>query len=118
MKKNNYKNVVFNQKTLDKTDKVGDNNIVDTAEKVMTTIKQETQFNPTLNAYVPYFNEQTGKYELFTVAIDPLNNKMELFRKVLPHDNMNRAVMEMQSMYAADHVKKLKEQKDKRKGTT
>lgn len=111
-----YKNVVFNQKTLDKADKISDNSQVDTAEKVMANIKQEDSFNPTLNAYVPYLNEVTGKFELFTIAIDPLNNKMELFRKELPHDNMNRAVMEMQSMYAADHVKRLREEKHNRKG--
>lgn len=112
MGKNLYKNIIFGQKALDKSDKIEDNSIQET---VMS--KEEPQFNPTVNAYVPYFNEISGKYELFTVAIDPVSNKMELFRKELPHDNMNRAVMEMQSMYAADHVKRLREDKHKRKGT-
>lgn len=111
MSKNKYKNVTFNNKALDKVDNIGDTKEV--VEKVMAKTKEELHFNPTVNAYVPYFNELTKKYELFTVAIDPLNNKMELFRKELPHDNMNRAIMEMQSMYAADYSKKLLEQKRK-----
>lgn len=110
MKKNQYKNITFNKKVLDNSNKINDNNN-DEVKNVMNKIKEEYQFNPTLNAYVPYFNEMTKKYELFTVSIDPLNNKMELFRKELPHDNMNRAIMEMQSLYAADHIKKLREQK-------
>ena len=113
-----YKNVVFNNKTLDKAAKISDNDNVETVEKVMATIKKEDGFNPSLNAYVPYFNEETKKYELFTVAIDPSNNKIELLRKELPHDNMNRAMMEMHSMYAADHIQRLRDEKQKRKGIT
>ena len=115
-----YANIVVPKKVLDKPTEVVDNVAIEVipqeVKDVMANIKQNTvvEFNPTLNAYVPYHNIKTKKYELITASIDPVTNRVEIFRKELPKcDNMNSAIMEMQKQYANDAVAKVIEQRRK-----
>lgn len=119
-----YNNIILPipKKSIDINSKMGDNvqvvsknvEIPQEVVNAMMGIKNnaEAEFNPNLNAYVPFYNEKTKKYEMFTVAIDTETNRMELFRKILPHDNENRAIMEMQKMYADDFLKRIKAKRD------
>ena len=108
-KNKEYKNLV-----LDNSDKMGDND--DVVKALSEKDKIELQFNPTVTAYVPFFNENLKKCEMFMISIDPVTNRCEFFRKQLEHDSMNKAIMEMQSLYAADRVKKIKEEQKRMKG--
>lgn len=110
---NEYANIIFGgkeKKVIDKANNIEDNSSIE-VEQVMKNIKKETDvpFNPTLNAYVPYFNRDTKKYEMFTIAIDPKTNRTELFREVKPYDNESRAIMEMQKLYANDLSNRIKQ---------
>lgn len=116
-----YSNVVMPvKKILDKVVEIVDNKPINgdvppEVVQVMAKIKEDTvvEFNPTLNAYVPHFNEKTKKYEIVIVSIDPSTDRMELFRKVLECDNEGSAFMVMQKMYADDAVKKIQDRRRK-----
>lgn len=110
---NEYANIIFgkDKKTLDKSSKIEDNESVSVVKEVMASLKKEVEveFNPTVYAYVPYKNPETKKYEMFTIAIDPKTNRTELFREVKQYDNENRAIMEMQKLYAEDLAKRIRQ---------
>lgn len=116
-----YSNVVMPvKKLLDKVVEIVDNkpingDIPPEVVQVMAKIKEDTviEFNPTLNSYVPHFNEKTKKYEIIIVSIDPITDRTELFRKVLECDNEGSAFMVMQKMYADDITKRIQERRRK-----
>jgi hypothetical protein len=99
---------------LDKTDEITDTsttapkNETDLAEKIKSESISINMFNPTLYAYAVHKVE--NKFDIMKVSIDPENFKSaaELLGK--KYDSESRAYMELQSLMAADLVKKRKEE--------
>jgi hypothetical protein len=120
-KKSSYANIVMPiKKVLDKVEEVvhnvsivEDDTISQEVKEAMASIKEDTivEFNPTLNAYVPYLNPKSKKWELITTSIDPITNRVEVFRRELICDNEHSAFMEMQKQYATDVATKIKEKR-------
>lgn len=105
-KKGIYDDILFwnkDKKDVDNAEEVSDNTTM--AETIKQSVEKRA-FTPTLNAYVPYLNENTKKFELFVIKIDPISDEVELVREVLKHDSLSRATMEMQQRYAQDYVLK------------
>ncbi len=115
MKKSIYDNIVYaSKKLLDKDVKVRDNTDMN-KESDDKDIEGEAVdnhiFTPKVKAYVHYYNAELKKYEMFTIQVDPVSNECQLNRKVLDFDNEGRAIMEMQKLYATDHITRMKEKK-------
>lgn len=100
------KNIIMSEpkKKLDKDTKIVDNISNDLAEKV----KSNLTFEPTVNAYVPFFNEERQRYDIIKVLIDPRNDSSRIERIELKTDSEGRAIAEMQHYYAQDHLEKLR----------
>lgn len=96
------------KKILDNMRQMRDTNSTGTTETLAEAVKKASIFEPKVFAYVPVFNQDRKKFDMYKISIDPRNDKHILERIQLRTDSESRAIAEMQQFYANDHIKKMK----------
>jgi hypothetical protein len=110
--KSAYSDILFwNKKDVDNDEEISDNSNI---EEIVKKDIEKPEINPTITAYVPFYNEKIDKFEMFTLKIDPILEETLIEREPLKYDNYGRCVMDMQQRYAKDYAEKLRQTRRKK----